>query len=145
MPSWVVHGYEEYAKRLPDSFALQLHEIEAVKRTKSISSQRAKTLESTKLLGAIPRGSGCIALDEHGRARSTREWSMQIERWLQSGRDMSILIGGADGLDQSCLDRADSVWSLSPLTFPHALVRVVVAEQLYRAFSLLNNHPYHRE
>jgi 23S rRNA (pseudouridine1915-N3)-methyltransferase len=145
MPRWVAEGYEHYAKRLPDSFRLVLHEIDPIKRGKSISAARVKTLESARILNAIPKGSSCIALDERGKERTTKDLATEINRWMQAGRDMSLLVGGADGLAPECLERASSQWSLSAMTLPHGLVRVVLAEQLYRAWSLLNSHPYHRE
>jgi len=96
------------------------------------------------LLAALPDKVRVVALDENGKERTTREMSRQLARWQEEGRDVALLVGGADGLSEACRERADDIWSLSRLTFPHPLVRVIVAEQIYRAWSLLNNHPYHR-
>ncbi len=97
------------------------------------------------MLAAIPGGASVIALDEHGRQWTTRQLADEMSDWRQQGTEVAMLVGGADGLDETCLARASRTWSLSSLTLPHALVRVVLAEQIYRAWSLLNNHPYHRD
>ena len=144
MPDWVNAGYQEYARRLSGQLRLQLHEIAPPRRSSRDSSGRAMQLEGERLLAAVPGGARVIALDERGSAWSTRELAGQLEQWLGSGQDVALLVGGADGLALECLQAAEGRWSLSPLTLPHGLVRVVVAEQLYRAWSLLHNHPYHR-
>lgn len=144
MPSWVEQGFREYAKRLPSECALRLVEIDPVPRTKSINSARAVDTEGERLLHAIPKGARVIALDVNGQSWSTEALSVEFERWLASGQDVALLVGGADGLAGDCLARADARWSLSPLTFAHPLVRVILAEQLYRAWTLLKGHPYHR-
>lgn len=145
MPAWITQGYEEYAKRMPRECALDLVEIAPEKRTKTTSVPQMKAKEADRLLAAIPQGHFVVALDEKGKHWSTQQLSQQMERWLQQGQDLSLIIGGPDGLDDRVKQRANQTWSLSALTFPHPLVRVVLAEQLYRAWSLLNNHPYHRE
>lgn len=144
IPTWVQNGYQEYAQRLPRVCALHLLEIPAVKRSSKADVTRLVQEEGKRLLAAVPVGSQIIALDERGSSWNTAELAKQLATWLQQGRDTSLLIGGADGLDAACLQCAAQRWSLSPLTLPHALVRIVVAEQLYRAWSLLHNHPYHR-
>lgn len=144
MPAWVQTGYAEYAKRLPSECRLTLVEIPAVVRSKSSDPLRAKREEGERMLKALPRGAWVVALDESGAAHTTRSLSQTLQRQMGQGRDLALLVGGADGLSPECLQRADEKWSLSPLTFPHPLVRVIVAEQLYRAYSLSKNHPYHR-
>lgn len=144
MPRWVEQGYGEYAKRLPPECALTLTEIDAVRRTKSASVAQAREEEGRRILKAIPKGAAAVALDERGKAWSTEALAAELERWMADGRDRALLVGGADGLAADCLARCESRWSLSPLTFPHPLVRVILAEQVYRAWSLIQGHPYHR-
>ena len=144
MPSWVSSGYEEYAARMPPECRLELREIPAEKRGKAADTRRITERESEQLLQSVPRGSMILALDVKGRPWSTEELAKQLERWMQDGRDVSLLIGGPEGLSNTCLKKAEQRWSLSPLTFPHPLVRIIVAEQLYRAWSIIRNHPYHR-
>ena len=97
------------------------------------------------MLDALPRGAWVIALDEEGEAWNTRRLASEMQDWMRQGRDVALLVGGPDGLAPACRERAGQAWSLSPLTLPHALVRIVVAEQIYRAWSLNSNHPYHRD
>lgn len=144
MPGWVETAYADYAARLPHECRLELTEIAPAPRGKNTDIARAKQQEGEKILKALPRDSHVIALDERGRALSSVDWSAELQAWMQSGRDTCLLVGGADGLAPEVLARADARWSLSPLTLPHALVRVLVAEQLFRAWSLLAHHPYHR-
>lgn len=144
MPGWIREGFEDYARRLRPRLPLTLVEIPAAKRG-SGDLQRAVADEGRKLLASVRPDDYVIALDERGTARS----SLALSRWLavrlQEGRDLSFLVGGADGFAPEVLKRANERWSLSTLTLPHALVRVVFAEQLYRAVTLLDGHPYHRE
>ena len=140
MPAWVQSGYAEYAKRLSRELPLELIEVAA----KSRDPARAMSEEGAALLAAIPKGAHVVALDGRGRAWSSEELAQQLARWRMQGKDLAFLIGGADGFASTVLDRADQKWSLGPATLPHPLVRVVVVEQLYRAASLLANHPYHR-
>ncbi|MGI9304840.1 MAG: 23S rRNA (pseudouridine(1915)-N(3))-methyltransferase RlmH [Gammaproteobacteria bacterium] len=142
MPVWVDAGFEEYARRMPRECGLILTGIPAVKKTGAQSQRRDE--EGQRLLRAIPKNSKVIVLDGRGAAWTTDQLARHFRDWLQMGRDLSLLVGGADGLAPVCLERADDTWSLSALTFPHQLVRVIVAEQLYRAWSIVNNHPYHR-
>ena len=145
MPGWVRSGYDEYARRLPRSTPLELTEVSAGPRRKGSSPSKAKEAEGKRMLAALPQGAHVVCLDERGIEWSTRELARQLDHRRLEGSDLALLVGGPDGLAPSCLERCHSRWSLSPLTLPHGLVRVVVAEQLYRAWSLLNHHPYHRD
>lgn len=144
MPDWVKSGYDEYVKRLPRECRLQLVEIPAGKRGKGANLARAIQDEGERMLAALPKEAHVIALDMRGKQWDTPQLAQRLKDWLQDGRDVALLTGGPDGLAKSCLKRADHLWSLSKLTLPHPLVRIVVAEQLYRAWSLLTGHPYHR-
>ena len=144
MPGWVEQGYREYAKRLPPECGLHLTEIEPGHRGKGASPETARRDEGERMLAALPKGVQVIALDERGRAWTTEELAATLAGWMADGRDLALLVGGPEGLADACRERADRLWSLSPLTFPHPLVRVVLAEQLYRAWSILKGHPYHR-
>jgi 23S rRNA (pseudouridine1915-N3)-methyltransferase len=145
MPGWVTQGFEEYNRRLPADFALHLQEIPLSRRTKNTSPEVAVRKESEVLLGHIQSGDYVIALDVEGRQFSTSKFARRLESLRVQGRDVALLLGGPDGLGAGCLERADERWSLSPLTLPHPLVRIVLSEQFYRSWSLLQNHPYHRE
>jgi 23S rRNA (pseudouridine1915-N3)-methyltransferase len=144
MPGWVREGFEEYQKRLRARLPLTLVEVPAVKRG-SGDLQRAMTEECRRLLSGIRSDDYIVALDERGKSRTSVELSLWLGLRLKDGRDLGFLIGGADGFAPEVLQRANERWSLSALTLPHALVRVVFAEQLYRAVTLLDGHPYHRE
>lgn len=144
MPSWVVEGYREYTKRLPRECSLQLVEIPPAKRHKSLSAEQARQQEGQAILAALPKDCSVVALDVRGKPWSTETLATQLDDWLVSGRDVALLVGGPDGLSDACLERADQRWSLSALTYPHALVRIVLAEQLYRAWTISTGHPYHR-
>lgn len=143
MPGWVAAGVREYVGRLPGNF-LQLVELPLATRTKASDPRRAQLEENQKLLKAIPDGAYVVALHPLGRSFSTEVLAEKLDGWMQGGRDVVFLIGGPDGLTDELLSRCDERWSLSPLTFPHMLVRVIVAEQVYRAWTILRNHPYHR-
>jgi len=144
MPEWVKQGYVEYAGRLNGKVKLELKEIQAGKRTKNSDVARICNQESQKLIDAIPAGNIVVALEVEGQKWSTEKLASQVENWMMSGRDVSLLVGGPEGMTKACRDRADYLWSLSPLTYPHPLVRVILAEQLYRAWTVTENHPYHR-
>lgn len=144
MPDWVTRGYDEYARRMPAECSLQLVEIAPGKRSKGADLPRIMQQEGVQTLAAIPRGAKVIALDVKGQPWSTEELAKQMESWRQDGRDVVLLVGGPEGLAKQCLDRAEQHWSLSNMTLPHPVVRIVVAEQLYRAWSILSSHPYHR-
>ena len=143
-PAWVVDAYREYAKRLPRECALQLVEIPLRKRRKSLTSAQAAEEEGQQLLASLPKDCTVVALGVRGSSWSTEERAVRLQDWLGSGRDVALLVGGPDGLSAACLKRADLKWSLSALTYPHSLVRVVLAEQLYRAWTINSGHPYHR-
>jgi len=144
MPHWVTDGYSEYAKRMPRECALNLVEISPGSRRKSRTTTQAREEEGRQMLAAVPRDCEVVALDVTGKPWSTEQLAGRLSGWLGAGRDVALLVGGPDGLAAQCLERADHSWSLSALTFPHALVRVVLAEQLYRAWTLHQGHPYHR-
>lgn len=144
MPNWVNEAFHDYAKRLPKDCALVLNEIPLVKRGKNTSVDKAKQKECEHILAAIPKNSHVVALEVTGKAWSTEQLAQELNTWRDCGGDVCLLIGGPDGLDGACRDVAQQLWSLSALTLPHPLVRVVIAEQIYRAWSINNNHPYHR-
>lgn len=144
MPSWVQQGYNEYAKRMPRECSLNLIEITPGKRGKNADIARAMRDEGQRMLAAIPKGAKVIALEVKGRNWSTEQLAEQMDLWLNGGQDIVLLVGGPEGLSDEARAAAHQQWSLSPLTLPHPLVRVLLSEQLYRAWSLLNNHPYHR-
>lgn len=144
MPQWVMEGYNEYARRMPRECQLILQEIVPAKRGKSGSSGQWMQEEGKRIMTALPENDYVIALEVGGRNWSTEQLAEQLKNWQTLGRDVSLLIGGPDGLSLECQQRADQKWSLSNLTMPHPLVRIVVAEQLYRAWTVLQNHPYHR-
>jgi 23S rRNA (pseudouridine1915-N3)-methyltransferase len=144
IPRWVAEGYQEYAKRLPPECALRLVEVAPAARGKNPDVPRILRDECLRMLSTVPHGSRAVALDVRGQGWSTEQLAVQLAAWLRDGRDVSLLVGGPEGLAQECLARAELRWSLSPLTLPHPLVRVVVAEQIYRAWSIISRHPYHR-
>lgn len=144
MPAWVKQGYDEYAKRMPRECALKLVEIAPGKRGKNADIARAMRDEGQRMLAAVPKGARVIALEVNGREWSTEQLSQQLDNWMAGGQDVVLLVGGPEGLSDEARALASQQWSLSPLTLPHPLVRVLLSEQLYRAWSILNNHPYHR-
>ena len=144
MPGWVQQGYQEYARRISGELNLNLIEIAPGKRGKNADLARTLNDEGERMLKAIPKGCRVITLEIEGRAWSTQQLARKMGNWLEAGGDLALLVGGPEGLAESCRQRADSRWSLSPLTLPHPLVRVLISEQIYRALSLLRNHPYHR-
>jgi len=144
MPSWVVEGYQTYAKRLPRECSLELTEVPLSKRHKSLTPGQARRQEGQAMLAALPKVCTVVALDVRGSSWGTEALAERLRDWMASGRDVALLVGGPDGLSSSCLDRADQRWSLSALTYPHSLVRIILAEQLYRAWTLTTGHPYHR-
>jgi len=145
MPKWVQEGYAEYAKRLPKSCALKLIELPMAQRGKTNSVEKMKAEEAKRITAAIPKGARIIVLDEHGKQVTTKGLANKLEEWLGGGQDIALIVGGPDGLEQSLIDAAQWKWGLSNLTLPHPMVRILVAEQLYRAWSVIQNHPYHRE
>jgi 23S rRNA (pseudouridine1915-N3)-methyltransferase len=144
MPGWVNDGVAEYTKRMPADFSLQITEIALGQRGKNADIERAIRKEGELMLAAIPERDHVIALEVGGRPWSTEQLAENAGNWRMSGNNVSLLVGGPDGLAPACLARANQKWSLSPLTLPHPVVRILLAEQLYRAWSILQNHPYHR-
>jgi 23S rRNA (pseudouridine1915-N3)-methyltransferase len=145
MPSWVQEGYREYVKRLPrGDLELELVELPLAPRGKNTDIQRAMARESDAIAAAIGKGDRVVALDVKGKPWSTEQLAQQLSGWRMDGRHVSLLIGGPDGLAPEALALAEQRWSLSALTLPHPLVRIVLAEQLYRAWTILHNHPYHK-
>ena len=144
MPAWVVQAFDDYAGRMPRECKLVLREIPAGKRGKGADLGRIVREEGEKLLAAVPKGAHLVALDRMGRELATEQLAAELKTQLARGGDLALLVGGPEGLSEQCLAQAHARWSLSRLTLAHPLVRVVVAEQLYRAWSILNNLPYHR-
>lgn len=144
MPAWVEEGFAEYAKRMPPESKIKLVEITAGKRSKNSDIKRLTQQEGEKMLAAIPKGAKVVALDVLGKACSTETLADILKEWQASGQDIALLIGGPEGLATECLKLAQQKLSLSKLTLPHPLVRVVLAEQLYRATTIIKGHPYHK-
>jgi 23S rRNA (pseudouridine1915-N3)-methyltransferase len=144
-PRWVLDGFNEYVKRLPSNCTLNPIEIALCKRTKNADLKRLQQQEGEQMLAAIASNAHIIALDERGVHWDTMQLANQLAQWMQDHSRLALLVGGPEGLAPVCLQCAHQHWSLSSLTFPHTLVRIVIAEQVYRAWSILNNHPYHRE
>jgi 23S rRNA (pseudouridine1915-N3)-methyltransferase len=142
LPGWVYDGVEIYSQRLPRQIRLDLAEIPAGNRSGKATA--AIEEESRQLLKRADQADLTIALDERGKALASTELATEMRGWLDHVPHVAILIGGPDGLSDACRDKANSVWSLSRLTLPHGLVRVVLVEQLYRAWTIVNGHPYHR-
>ena len=144
MPKWVQQGFEEYAQRMPVLCALELIEIAAKKRGKNADTARILRDEAEALKEAIPRGSLTIALDRIGKTIDTLSLAKNLQNWIDESQDVAILIGGPEGIDPQYLQTVNLKWSLSAMTFAHPIVRVMLAEQLYRAWSINANLPYHR-
>lgn len=144
MPAWVTQGFSEYQKRLPKECELILTELPMTPRTKTSNASLWKEKDSDTILKAIAPQSLVIALDEQGKHYSSAQLADKLQSWRESTQHLSLLIGGPDGLSDASKARAAALWSLSALTLPHPLVRIIVAEQLYRAWTLLHDHPYHR-
>ncbi|MBS7456240.1 23S rRNA (pseudouridine(1915)-N(3))-methyltransferase RlmH [Coralloluteibacterium stylophorae] len=143
-PEWVATGFADYQKRLSHWLPLELVEVAPGLRGRNRDAARAMADEGQRVVAAFPKGGLVVALDGRGRGHSSEDLARRLEHWRQQGRDLAFLIGGPEGHAPEVLAAADERWSLGPLTLPHMLVRLVVAEQLYRAASLLANHPYHR-
>ena len=144
MPRWVDEAYAEYSRRLPPETPLLLREIRAETRSSSTSAEAVMEREAQRIDAALPPAARLVALDEHGQRFTSADLADELKRWRQEGRDVALLIGGADGLALRIKQRADTLLRLSDLTLPHGLARVLLAEQLYRAHTLLSGHPYHR-
>lgn len=145
MPGWINAGYEDYARRMPPDLPLALTEIRPGHRVAGEDGVRARQIEAERILAALPGGAVPVVLDERGAQVTTRELATWLERWRAEGVSPAFVIGGADGLDDSVKARAGKLLGLSKLTLPHALARVVLAEQLYRAVCIMKGHPYHRD
>lgn len=145
MPRWVDEAYQDYAKRFGRDVTLELKEIKPEKRGGGVTAEKGIAAEHARLMAAIPPRSRLVVLDERGRNWTTMKLAEAMKDWLAGGDDLCFVIGGADGLSDELKARADTLLQLSALTMPHGMVRVLLAEQLYRALSILNNHPYHRE
>lgn len=144
MPSWVTEGFAEYRKRLSRDLPIDLLEIPLGNRGKSRDSVRAMADEGQAVLAVLGADTHVVALDGRGRPWSSEQLAANLADWRMQGRDLAILIGGPDGHAPDVLKRAQQSWSLGPMTLPHMLVRLIVAEQLYRAMTILSGHPYHR-
>lgn len=144
MPAWVTTAYQEYARRLPHECSLELIELAMPQRGKNADIARLMEKESEAILAQL-KNEHVVALDERGKPWTTVQLAGQLENWQQDGRDVALLVGGPDGLAATCLERAGQRWSLSPLTLPHPMVRVLLAETLYRAWTVTQGHPYHRK
>jgi 23S rRNA (pseudouridine1915-N3)-methyltransferase len=144
MPAWIEAGFGEYAKRMPPECRIQLKEIKPVERSGSRTAETVMAQERAKIEAVIPKGSRIIALDERGKDLTSAQLAQLLVQWQQDGRDVTFVIGGADGLDAGFKASADMLLRISSLTLPHGMVRVMLAEQLYRAWSITQNHPYHR-
>ena len=143
-PAWVDDAFLDYTGRFPQQWKFRLDLVATAKRSKAGDAQRAREAESEQLLGKIAANEQVVLLDEKGKQPASRELAGKLSAWQADGRDLCFVIGGPDGVSQNCRTRADFVWSLSNLTLPHGLARVLFAEQMYRAWSLLTGHPYHR-
>jgi 23S rRNA (pseudouridine1915-N3)-methyltransferase len=145
MPAWIESGCREFVKRLPPEVKVEVVALKPEDRTSGKTVEKAKALEGERILAAIPEGATVYALDEKGRSVTTQGLSVMLAEWMRDATNPVFVIGGADGLSEEVKSRADKLVSLSAMTLPHGLVRVLLAEQLYRAWSILANHPYHRE
>jgi 23S rRNA (pseudouridine1915-N3)-methyltransferase len=145
MPDWITAGFNEYVKRMPREAQIVLQEIKPEPRTTGKTTAQIMEAEAQRILSALPQNCLRIALDEHGSQPTTKQLAVQMQDWMREGCDVAFIIGGADGLHASVKQSARQMMALSSLTLPHAFVRVLLAEQLYRAHSLMHNHPYHRE
>jgi 23S rRNA (pseudouridine1915-N3)-methyltransferase len=144
MPAWVQAAWKEYSRRFPRGMSLELKEIPLAKRSKNAVVKSLRSTEGAALLAAVPDGHRVIALDERGKQWSTPELASQMENWMREERGVCFLVGGPDGLAEDCREQAQNVWSLGRLTLPHPMVRTILIEQLYRAWTITQNHPYHR-
>jgi len=145
MPDWITAGFNEYAKRMPREARIELLEIKPEPRSTGKNTAQIMEAEAQRILAALPQNCLRIVLDERGAQPTTRQLAAQMQDWMRAGRDVAFIIGGADGLHESVKRAAQQMMALSSLTLPHAMVRVLLAEQLYRVHSMMHNHPYHRE
>ena len=145
LPSWINQGVNEYIKRLPPEVNVNLIEVPPVKRNKSAPAEKILKQEAEKIRAVIAKGSYLIVLDEHGKSRRTTVFAQNMDSWMREGKNIAFVIGGADGIEQDLKDKANELWSLSDFTLPHGIARVLLIEQLYRAWTVIKKHPYHRE
>jgi 23S rRNA (pseudouridine1915-N3)-methyltransferase len=145
MPEWITSGFNEYTKRMPREASIALIEVKPEPRTTGKTVAQIMEAEAQRINAALPKDVTRVVLDERGAHLTTKQMSQKMSDWLGGGRDVAFIIGGADGLHESVRASAQQLLALSALTLPHGMVRVLLAEQLYRAYSLLHNHPYHRE
>jgi len=145
MPTWVSQGFEQYCRRFPRDMSFHLVEITPGKRGKNADIARIIEKEGELMLAAIPKGNRIVTLEVEGKPWTTPQLAKQLERWQLDSRDVALLVGGPEGLAPACIKASEQKWSLSTLTLPHPMVRIILAESLYRAWSINNNHPYHRE
>jgi 23S rRNA (pseudouridine1915-N3)-methyltransferase len=144
MPDWITNGFDEYAKRMPPELRIELKEIKPEQRSSGRNAESVMAAERQRIEAALPKNARVVALDERGRDWTTMQLANALPGWQQDGRDVAFVIGGADGLDPQVKSRAELLLRVSSLTLPHGMVRVLLAEQLYRAWSITQNHPYHR-
>ncbi|SAK94866.1 23S rRNA (pseudouridine(1915)-N(3))-methyltransferase RlmH [Caballeronia ptereochthonis] len=144
MPDWITNGFEEYAKRMPPVLRIELKEIKPEQRSSGRNAESVMAAEKQRIEAALPKNARVVALDERGRDWTTMQLASALPGWQQDGRDVAFVIGGADGLAPEVKARAELMLRVSSLTLPHGMVRVLLAEQLYRAWSITQNHPYHR-
>ena len=144
MPQWLNTGFAEYQKRLSQEIKVNLIEVPAIRRTKSVNTDTILGQECERINQAIPKDNHIIALERTGKMISTMELADKCQNWMNNGQNVSVLIGGPEGLSESCLARVNEKMSFSELTFPHPIVRLLLIEQIYRAYTILNNHPYHK-
>lgn len=144
MPGWVCDGYKEYANRMPPDYQVDLIEITPEKRSKNANLSKIALTEEAKITAAIPKGSYCISLDRVGKPCDTKTLSKRLQTWHDNQQPACLIIGGPEGLSTDFLKKSNEIWSISTMTFPHPLVRVILIEQIYRAWSITINHPYHR-
>ena len=145
MPAWISQGFDQYCRRFPRDMSFNLVEIAPGKRGKNADIARILDKEGEQMLATIAKGSRIVTLEVEGKPWTTPSLANQLERWQLDGRNVALLVGGPEGLSPLCINASEQRWSLSPLTLPHPMVRLIVAESIYRAWSINNNHPYHRE
>lgn len=144
MSAWVYEGVETYTQRMPPELKVQIIEVPLKTRSKLSDLKKCMEQEGEMMLKKVPDQNYCMVLDRCGTEWSTEDLALELKSWMQRGQNISLLIGGPEGLSKACLNRSDQKWSLSRLTFPHGLARVMVVEQLYRAWSIISHHPYHK-
>ncbi len=145
LPGWINQGVSEYRKRMPPELRVNLTEIVPAKRSKSAGTEKILKQEADRISAAIPKGDHLVVLDERGKTQATAALAQNLTAWMQDGNNICFVIGGADGVHETLKNKANELWSLSDFTLPHGLARVVLTEQLYRAWTVTKKHPYHRQ